>query len=57
MDKLQNLKLRLIGMEYPRVHEVGDVLADVKEDFPGWFRKIKGFSVQFWPIYTSGRCA
>lgn len=31
--------LRVVGVEYPRVHDVGDVLDLHKERFPKWFRK------------------
>jgi len=30
--------LRAVGIEYPRVHEVSDVLAEVKDRFPDWFK-------------------
>jgi HEPN domain-containing protein len=30
--------LRFIGVEYPREHEVSDVLIEVRETFPEWFR-------------------
>ena len=29
--------LRLKGIEYPKVHDVSDVLIEVKEMYPGWF--------------------
>lgn len=32
--------LRLIGVEYPKAHDVSDVLVDVRENFPDWLRKI-----------------
>ncbi len=30
--------LRFAGVDYPREHDVGDVLTDVEERFPKWFR-------------------
>jgi len=31
--------LRIKGVEYPKFHDVGDVLIEVKELYPSWFRK------------------
>jgi HEPN domain-containing protein len=31
--------LKAVGIEYPKVHDVSDVLVDVKTRFPAWFRK------------------
>jgi len=34
--------LRLVGIEYPKVHDVSDVLIEVKNRFPKWFEsKVK----------------
>lgn len=30
--------MRLVGIEYPKVHDVSDILIDVKERFPKWFK-------------------
>ncbi len=30
--------LRYVGIEYPREHDVSDVLIEVAENFPKWFR-------------------
>ncbi len=30
--------LRIIGIEYPKVHDVSDTLLDFKDKFPEWFR-------------------
>jgi len=30
--------LRFVGVEYPREHDVSDVLIEVRETFPEWFR-------------------
>jgi len=30
--------LRAVGIDYPKVHDVSDVLEDVSERFPEWFR-------------------
>lgn len=30
--------LKAVGIEYPKVHDVSDVLLEVKDRFPGWFR-------------------
>jgi HEPN domain-containing protein len=31
--------LKAVGIEYPKVHDVSDVLADVKTRFPPWFQE------------------
>ncbi|MGQ9543707.1 MAG: HEPN domain-containing protein [Candidatus Bathyarchaeia archaeon] len=31
--------LKLVGIEYPKVHDVSDVLLRVRERFPEWFRE------------------
>jgi len=31
--------LRLVGVEYPKVHDVGDVLRAESMRFPSWFRE------------------
>jgi HEPN domain-containing protein len=31
--------LKAVGVEYPRVHDVSDVLLDFKNRFPEWFQK------------------
>jgi len=30
--------LKAVGIEYPKIHDVSDVLAEVKERFPEWFK-------------------
>jgi len=30
--------LKAVGIDYPKVHDVSDVLADISERFPEWFR-------------------
>ena len=30
--------LRLVGIEYPKVHDVSDVLIEVRNRFPEWFK-------------------
>jgi len=30
--------LKAVGIEYPKVHDVSDVLVEVKSRFPGWFQ-------------------
>ncbi len=30
--------LKIVGIEYPKVHEVSDVLTDVSNRFPEWFK-------------------
>ncbi len=30
--------LKLVGIEYPKVHDVSDVLLDYRDRFPDWFR-------------------
>jgi len=31
--------LRIIGIDYPKVHDVGDILEYYRNSFPEWFRK------------------
>lgn len=31
--------LKLVGVEYPKVHDVSDVLLRVRERFPDWFKE------------------
>jgi len=31
--------LKAVGIEYPKVHDVSDVLMDVKTRFPAWFQE------------------
>ncbi len=31
--------LRIVGIEYPKVHDVSDLLLEYKERFPDWFRE------------------
>lgn len=35
--------LKAVGIEYPKVHDVSDVLVDVKHRFPEWFQAETGF--------------
>ncbi len=35
--------LKAVGIEYPKVHDVSDVLDAVKDRFPQWFRAEIGF--------------
>lgn len=35
--------LKAVGIEYPKVHDVSDVLLDVKRRFPEWFQAETGF--------------
>ncbi|MCS7116734.1 MAG: HEPN domain-containing protein [Nitrososphaerota archaeon] len=30
--------LKIVGIEYPKVHDVSDILLEVKERFPEWFK-------------------
>ena len=30
--------LKAVGIEYPKIHDVSDVLVDIKDRFPEWFR-------------------
>ncbi len=30
--------LKAVGIEYPKIHDVSDILADVGDRFPEWFR-------------------
>ena len=31
--------LRIIGIEYPKVHDVGDIIYFYRDQYPEWFRK------------------
>jgi len=35
--------LKVVGIEYPKIHDVSDVMVDVKDRFPEWFRAELGF--------------
>ncbi|MEM2912980.1 MAG: HEPN domain-containing protein [Candidatus Bathyarchaeia archaeon] len=35
--------LRAAGIEYPKVHDVSDILIEVKDRFPEWFRSEMDF--------------
>jgi len=35
--------LKAVGIEYPKIHDVSDVVVDVKDRFPEWFRAELGF--------------
>lgn len=35
--------LKAVGIEYPKIHDVSDVLVDVKSRFPAWFQEETGF--------------
>lgn len=35
--------LRAVGIEYPKVHDVSDILVEVKNRFPEWFRSEMDF--------------
>lgn len=35
--------LKAVGIEYPKIHDVSDILVDVRERFPEWFRVELGF--------------
>ncbi|MEM2592965.1 MAG: HEPN domain-containing protein [Thermofilaceae archaeon] len=30
--------LKAVGIDYPKVHDVSDILLDIKERFPAWFK-------------------
>jgi HEPN domain-containing protein len=47
--------LKAVGIEYPKVHDVSDVLVRVKERFPEWFRKEVGFLSECSQILESKR--
>ena len=34
--------LRFVGIEYPKVHDVSDVLVENADRFPEWFRRLAG---------------
>lgn len=35
--------LKAVGIDYPKIHDVSDVMVDVKDRFPEWFRVELGF--------------
>lgn len=35
--------LKAVGIEYPKVHEVSDILCEIGERFPDWFKAEMGF--------------
>jgi len=35
--------LKAVGIEYPKIHDVSDVLLEVEDRFPAWFRDQIGF--------------
>ena len=35
--------LKAVGIEYPKIHDVSDVLVEVKQRFPAWFHAEIGF--------------
>jgi len=35
--------LKAVGIEYPKIHDVSDILVDVEARFPEWFRAEVGF--------------
>lgn len=35
--------LKAVGIEYPKIHDVSDILVDVTNRFPGWFQAEVGF--------------
>ena len=35
--------LKAVGIEYPKIHDVSDVLVEVKQRFPAWFQAEIGF--------------
>jgi len=47
--------LRAVGIDYPKVHDVSDVLADVSERFPEWFRAEIDFLCESSKILTKKR--
>jgi len=30
--------LKLVGIDYPKIHDVSDILIEVKDRFPNWFK-------------------
>ncbi len=47
--------LRLVGIEYPKVHDVSDILLDAKERFPKWFREKIEFLAEASSILSAKR--
>jgi len=35
--------LKAVGIEYPKIHDVSDILVDLKHRFPEWFQAETGF--------------
>ena len=38
--------LKLVGIEYPKVHDVSDILLEHRERFPGWFSEEVDFMAE-----------
>jgi len=47
--------LKAVGIEYPKIHDVSDVLIDVKDRFPEWFKKELNFISQSSKILVGKR--
>lgn len=47
--------LKAVGIEYPKIHDVSDVLIDVEDRFPEWFKKELNFVVQSSKILVKKR--
>ncbi len=49
--------LRLVGVEYPKMHDVGDVLVSQKEAFPRWFAREIPWMGEFSRVMADKRSA
>ena len=47
--------LRAVGIDYPKVHDVSDVLAETKQRFPDWFKAEMDFLSESSKILVSKR--
>ena len=47
--------LRLVGIEYPKVHDVSDILIEAEERFPEWFRAEIRFMAEASSILSAKR--
>lgn len=47
--------LKAVGIEYPKIHDVSDVLVKVKDRFPEWFKAETGFLAESLRILVKKR--
>ncbi|MEM3734608.1 MAG: HEPN domain-containing protein [Nitrososphaerales archaeon] len=47
--------LKAVGIEYPKIHDVSDVMLLVEDRFPSWFREEIGFLIESSKILVKKR--